>query len=167
MRNTKPPSRYHITSRNKPTNQARQVLDTLKGQRVIARSEINGFYYPGVVSKCISSRKAIVHFTKGETQITPTEFIIQTGGATPCPPLKVGDFVLVRTNEEGEYYRWVTGVIIATPQSARKDDKFYTVLKYNNRKEHTLRRGLNKISKTQYIFTCRYMKETQMADRTM
>ncbi|XP_075708714.1 von Willebrand factor A domain-containing protein 3B isoform X2 [Rhinoderma darwinii] len=66
----------------------RTFLDTLRGQKVIARSEIDGFYYPGTVLRSINSRSALVDFWLGENEVVPIRFIIQTGGALPCPSLK-------------------------------------------------------------------------------
>ncbi|XP_078402244.1 von Willebrand factor A domain-containing protein 3B-like [Cetorhinus maximus] len=159
--------RNHNPSVQKATKQVRRTLDTLRSQRVIARSEVDGFYYPGIVTKCVGVRRAIIDFTKGDTQITPTRFLIQVGGAAPCPPLKVGDFILVRSDAEAENDCYLPGVVIATPNRAMPADKFYTVLKYNNRKEHSFRSELIKISKTQYIFIVRYIREAQMIDNTI
>ncbi|XP_067841899.1 von Willebrand factor A domain-containing protein 3B-like [Heptranchias perlo] len=159
--------RNHGPSVQKATKQTRRILDTLRGQRVIARSEVDGFYYPGIVTKCVGVRKVIIDFNKGDTQITPTRFLIQVGGAAPCPPLKVGDVILVRSDAEAENDCYLPGVVIATPHSAVAADKFYTVLKYNNRKEHSFRSGLVKISKTQYTFISRYIREAQMIDHTI
>ncbi|XP_048453851.1 von Willebrand factor A domain-containing protein 3B-like [Rhincodon typus] len=154
--------RDHSHSVQKATNQAGRRLDTLRGQRVIARSEVDGFYYPGIVTKCASAKKAIIVFAKGDTQITPTRFLICVGGASSCPSLKVGDFVLVRSDAEAGNDCYLPGVVIATPNRAASDDKFYTVLKYNNRKEHSFRSELIKISKTQYTDIRHYIQEAQM-----
>ncbi|XP_067889388.1 von Willebrand factor A domain-containing protein 3B-like isoform X2 [Heterodontus francisci] len=180
--------RSHNPSVQKATKQAGRILDSLRGQRVIARSEVDGFYYPGIVTKRAGVRKAIIDFTKGDTQITPTRFLIQVGGAAPCPPLKVGDFILVRSDAEAENDCYLPGVVIATPNKAVPADKFYTVLKYNNTKglqaysdpheefcaylcssdaEHSFRSELIKISKMQYTFINRYIREAQMIDRTI
>ncbi|XP_032879340.1 von Willebrand factor A domain-containing protein 3B [Amblyraja radiata] len=159
--------RKHSPSAKKVTKPTRRVLDILRGQRVIARSEVDGFYYPGIVTRCVGIRKALIDFTKGDTQITPTQFLIQIGGAAPCPPLKVGDFVLVRSDAQSENDCYKPGVIIATPNKHRADDKFFTVLKYNNRKEHSFRNGLIKISSTQYSFISCYIREAQVTDRTI
>ncbi|XP_055492408.1 von Willebrand factor A domain-containing protein 3B-like [Leucoraja erinacea] len=159
--------RKHSPSAKKVTKPSRRVLDILRGQRVIARSDVDGFYYPGIVTRCVGIRKALIDFTKGDTQITPTQFLIQIGGAAPCPPLKVGDFVLVRSDVQSGNDCYKPGVIIATPNKHRADDKFFTVLKYNNRKEHSFRNGLIKISSTQYSFISCYIREAQVTDRTI
>ncbi|XP_029459172.1 von Willebrand factor A domain-containing protein 3B [Rhinatrema bivittatum] len=145
----------------------RKLLDTLKGQRAIARSEIDGFYYPGIVVKCISAKHALVDFSQGDTQITPTGFIIPTGGAVPCPALKVGDFVLARTGTQTGNICYVPAVVVATPRRTEAACKFYTVVKYNNRKKHALRSELIKISPAKFTFSCRYIQKAQMADHTI
>ncbi|XP_051882477.1 von Willebrand factor A domain-containing protein 3B-like [Pristis pectinata] len=160
-------NRNHGPSVKKVAKQTRRILDTFRGQRVIARSEVDGFYYPGIINRCVGVRKVLIDFTKGDAQITPTQFLIQIGGAAPCPPLKVGDLVLVRSNAQSENDCYKPGVVIATPKKHMADDKFYTVLKYNNRKEHSFRNGLIKISSTQYSFISRYIREAQMTDHTI
>ncbi|XP_078259101.1 von Willebrand factor A domain-containing protein 3B-like [Rhinoraja longicauda] len=159
--------RNHRPSAKKVTKPTRRILDILRGQRVIARSDVDGFYYPGIVTRCVGVRKALIDFTKGDTQMIPTQFLIQIGGAVPCPPLKVGDFVLVRSNAQSENGCYKPGVIVATPNKHRADDKFYTVLKYNNRKVDSFRNGLIKINSTQYSFISCYIREAQMTDRTI
>ncbi|XP_078514366.1 von Willebrand factor A domain-containing protein 3B [Lissotriton helveticus] len=142
----------------------RNVLDTLKGQRVIARSELDGFYYLGTVQNCLNSKQALVDFSPGDTQITPIAFIVPVGGAVPCPPLKVGDFVFCKTGTEGGNCRYVPGIVIATPRRREAADKFYSVLKHDNRKEHTFRKDLIKTSKAKFIFSCHYIQEVQLVN---
>ncbi|XP_053563689.1 von Willebrand factor A domain-containing protein 3B [Bombina bombina] len=142
----------------------RKRLDTLRGQKVIARSEVDGFYYEGTVIKSLNSKRVLVDFCQGENQIVPVTFIIQTGGALPCPPLKVGDFVFAKTGAENSYF--VPAVIIATPR-AESEDKIYSVLKHNGRKAHCIRSELYKISQSQFTFSCRYIREAQMVDYTI
>ncbi|XP_069492360.1 von Willebrand factor A domain-containing protein 3B [Ambystoma mexicanum] len=149
----------------KPKDKERKkVLDTLKGQRVIARSEFDGFYYPGTVKKCLTSKHVLVDFSQGDAQITPTPFIIPVGGAVPCPTLKVGDCVFCKTGTEGGNCCYIPAIVIATPRRREAADKFYSVLKYNNRQEHTSRKDLIKISQAKYAFTCHYIEEAHIVN---
>ncbi|XP_019340655.1 von Willebrand factor A domain-containing protein 3B isoform X2 [Alligator mississippiensis] len=141
-----------------------KVFETLKGQKVIARSDLTGLYFPGTVMKSISSTRALVDFSYGETHIVPIKFIIIVGGAMPCPSLQVGDYVFSRTGiQMGDYY-YAPAVVIATPNRVQADDKLYTVLMYNNRKEHCIRSGLVKVSQAKYASSCRYIKMAQVVD---
>ncbi|XP_068779632.1 von Willebrand factor A domain-containing protein 3B [Struthio camelus] len=141
-----------------------KVFLTLKSHKVIARSDITGFYYPGTVIKNISSTHAVVDFSCGETWTVPVKFIISVGGAMPCPYLQVGDYVFARTcTQTGNDY-YVPAIVIATPKRVETDNKLYVVLTFNNRREHCLRSGLIKISQTKYAFSCRYIRMVQMAD---
>ncbi|XP_071991810.1 von Willebrand factor A domain-containing protein 3B isoform X2 [Engystomops pustulosus] len=144
----------------------RKLLDSLRGQKVVARSEIDGFYYPGTVLKSINSRRALVDFLLGENEVVPIRFIIQTGGALPCPALKVGDCVFAKTGAKGGGGCYVPAVVIATPRMDATD-KLYTVLKYNKRKEHCLRSELIKISPSQFAVSCGYIRKAQMIDFTI
>ncbi|XP_074839385.1 von Willebrand factor A domain-containing protein 3B [Carettochelys insculpta] len=161
-------SKTKLTEENVKTQpkkrQKGKVFETLKGQKVIARSDITGFYLPGTVIKSISSSQALVYFNHGETQIVPIKFIIPVGGAMPCPSLQVGDYVFARTGTQTGNDYYIPAVVIATPKRVEADDKFYTVLKYNNRKKHCIRSGLIKISQTKYACSCRYIRMAHMVD---
>ncbi|XP_062831442.1 von Willebrand factor A domain-containing protein 3B isoform X2 [Anolis carolinensis] len=139
-----------------------KMIDALKGRKVIARSESTGFYYPGTAIRSITPFYALVDFLHGHTEIVPIKFIIAVGGAMPCPSLQVGDYVFVRIRKTlgDEYY--VPGVVIATPRKTAADDKLFTVLKYNNRKEYCVRNGLIKISYRRYTCSCCYINMTRM-----
>ncbi|XP_060119469.1 von Willebrand factor A domain-containing protein 3B-like [Heteronotia binoei] len=142
-----------------------KTFDTLRGRKVIARSESTGFYHPGTVLRSITSSYALIDFADGETEIVPLKFILPVGGALPCPPLQVGDYVLTRIRKQsGEEY-YVPGIVIATPNRAEAEDKLFTVLKYNNKKEHCIRNGLIKISRRRYTCSCCYINMTQMMDQ--
>ncbi|EHB10600.1 von Willebrand factor A domain-containing protein 3B [Heterocephalus glaber] len=109
-------------------------VDHLKGQKVIARCDENGFYFPGVVKKCLSHTHALVNFRYGDTKVVPTSFITPVGGAMPCPLLQVGDYVFAKivTPEGFDFY--VPAIVIALPNPSVRSEKFYTVLKCNNRR---------------------------------
>ncbi|KAM9388299.1 von Willebrand factor A domain-containing protein 3B [Phaethornis superciliosus] len=141
-----------------------QVFGTHKSQKVIARSDVTGFYYPGTVIKNISSTCALVDFKNGGTCIVPVKFTIPVGGAMPCPYLQVGDYVFAKTGTQrgNEYY--APAIVIATPKRVEIGGKLYTVLMFNNRKEHCLRSELIKISQTKYDFSCRYIRIMQMVE---
>ncbi|XP_054243859.1 von Willebrand factor A domain-containing protein 3B [Indicator indicator] len=153
------------TVKSKSKNRQKgQVFVTYKSQKVIARSDVTGFYYSGTVIKNISSTYVLVAFSNGETWTVPVKFIIPVGGAMPCPYLQAGDYVFARTGTvtANEYY--VPAIVIATPNREEKDDKLYTVLMFNNRKEHCVRSELIKISQMKYDFSCHYIRMVQMMD---
>uniref|UniRef100_A0A8D0GSW2 DUF4537 domain-containing protein n=1 Tax=Sphenodon punctatus TaxID=8508 RepID=A0A8D0GSW2_SPHPU len=141
-----------------------KALDALKGKKVIARSEITGFYCPGTVVRTINSTHVLVDFTYAEAQVVPLKFIVTVGGAMPCPSLQYV-FARIGTPSGNDYY--VPAIVIATPNTAEAEDKLYTVLKYNNKKEHCVRSGLIKISQTKYAWSCRYIRITHMMDYLM
>uniref|UniRef100_A0A493TYA6 von Willebrand factor A domain containing 3B n=1 Tax=Anas platyrhynchos platyrhynchos TaxID=8840 RepID=A0A493TYA6_ANAPP len=71
-----------VKTKSKKT-QKDKVFVTLKSQKVIARSDITGFYYPGTVTKNISPTCTLVDLSHGETWIVPLKFVIPVGGAMP------------------------------------------------------------------------------------
>ncbi|XP_071286973.1 von Willebrand factor A domain-containing protein 3B isoform X3 [Agelaius tricolor] len=146
------------------TRQKHQIFVTHKSQKVIARSDITGFYYPGTVIKNISSSCALVDFSNGESCDVLVKFTIPVGGAMPCPHLQVGDYVFARTGTRAENECYVPAIVIATPQRVETGDKFYTVLLFNNREEHCIRSELIKISQTKYAYSCQYIRTVQTVD---
>ncbi|KAM7078089.1 von Willebrand factor A domain-containing protein 3B isoform 2-T2 [Molossus nigricans] len=133
-------------------------LDHLKGQKVIARCDENGFYFPGVVKKCLSPTHALVSFRYGDTKVVPTSFITPVGGAMPCPLLQVGDYVFAKILIPNGFDFYVPGIVIALPNPDVVEDKFYTVLKCNNRREFCPRSSLIKISQNKYALSCSNIK---------
>ncbi|NXP32387.1 VWA3B protein, partial [Leiothrix lutea] len=154
---TEKSSESHI-SNNKKTRQKCQIYATQKSQKVIARSDVTGFYYPGTVIKNISSTCALVHFSNGRSCDIPVKFTIPVGGAMPCPHLQVGDCVFARTGTQVENEYYVPAIVIATPERVETGDKLYTVLMFNSREKHCLRSQLIKISQTKYAYSCQYIR---------
>ncbi|KAM4790014.1 LOW QUALITY PROTEIN: von Willebrand factor A domain-containing protein 3B [Cyanocitta cristata] len=146
------------------TRQKCQIFVTHKSQKVIARSDITGFYYPGTVIKNISSTCALVDFSNGESCDVPVKFTIPVGGAMPCPHLQVGDYVFARTGTQAGNEYYVPAIVIATPERVETGDKLYTVLMFNNREEHCVRSELIKISQTKYAYSCQYIRTVQTVD---
>ncbi|CAN8196432.1 unnamed protein product [Coccothraustes coccothraustes] len=146
------------------TRQKHQIFVTHKSQKVIARSDVTGFYYPGTVIKNISSTCAVVDFSNGESCDVLVKFTIPVGGAMPCPHLQVGDYVFARIGTRAENECYVPAIVIATPQRVETGDKFYTVLLFNNREEHCIRSELIKISQTKYAYSCQYIRTVQTVD---
>ncbi|NXE96793.1 VWA3B protein, partial [Menura novaehollandiae] len=145
-------------SNNKKTRRKLEVFVTHKSQKVIARSDVTGFYYPGTVTKNISSTCALVDFSNGESWDVPVKFTIPVGGAMPCPHLQVGDYVFARTGAQAGNEYYVPAIVIATPERVGTGDKLYTVLMFNNREEHCVRSELVKISQTKYAYSCQYIR---------
>nr|XP_030133827.3 von Willebrand factor A domain-containing protein 3B [Taeniopygia guttata]XP_030133838.3 von Willebrand factor A domain-containing protein 3B [Taeniopygia guttata] len=143
------------------TRQKCQIFVTHKGQKLIARSDITGFYYPGTVIKNISSTCVLVDFSNGKSCCVPVKFTIPVGGALPCPHLQVGDYVFARIGTRAENACYVPAIVIATPERVETGDKLYTVLLFNNRKEHCIRSELIKISQTNYAYSCQYIRMMQ------
>ncbi|XP_045443207.1 von Willebrand factor A domain-containing protein 3B [Pipistrellus kuhlii] len=133
-------------------------LHHLKGQRVIARCDANGFYFPGVVKKCLSPTHALVNFRYGDTKVVPTSFITPVGGAMPCPLLQVGDYVFAKIVTPNGFDFYVPAIVIALPNQNVVEDKLYTVLKCNNRREFCPRNALIKISQNKYALSCSHIK---------
>ncbi|XP_060269935.1 von Willebrand factor A domain-containing protein 3B isoform X8 [Ovis aries] len=132
-------------------------LDPLRGQKVIARCDENGFYFPGVVKKCVSPTHALVGFRYGDTKVVPISFITPVGGAMPCPLLQVGDYVFAKIVIPKGFDFYVPAIVIALPNQDMADSKFYTVLKCNNRREFCPRSALIKISQNKYALSCSHI----------
>ncbi|XP_062064865.1 von Willebrand factor A domain-containing protein 3B [Lepus europaeus] len=133
-------------------------VDPLKGQKVIARCDENGFYFPGVVKKCLNPTHALVGFRYGDTKVVPTSFITPVGGAMPCPLLQVGDYVFAKIVIPKGFDFYVPAIVIALPNPDVASEKLYTVLKCNNRREFCPRSALIKISQNKYALSCSHIK---------
>ncbi|XP_076807901.1 von Willebrand factor A domain-containing protein 3B-like isoform X2 [Clavelina lepadiformis] len=142
----------------------RNNIDRLKGQKVIARDEIDGFYYTGVVVKSTDARHAQVLFKHGDEANIPTRFVIQRSGAVSCPPLKIGDNVLAFSRKDSNVSCYVPGIVIGTPRRSQVRDKFYTILKYSNTKTALLRNKMVKISPERYSLIVRYIEHASQID---
>ncbi|XP_048855369.1 von Willebrand factor A domain-containing protein 3B-like [Brienomyrus brachyistius] len=139
----------------------RGVLDGLRGQSAIGRSETDGFYYTGTIRRYLSGKRVMMDFKSGQSEVVPLRFLIPIGGSGPRPPLATGDFVLVGSGNEGAGNCFVPGVVIATPCRLDAKDKLYTVFKFNDRKVHATRNKIIKISQARYNLTCRYIRECE------
>ncbi|EDO28327.1 predicted protein [Nematostella vectensis] len=115
----------------------------LRHHKVLARNEVDGFYYPGLVSKCINSRYVEVDFNDCERQAVSVRYVIPVEGARPCPTLKVGDYVLVRTPVPREVEDdviadgaccYVPGIVQVVPLRKSPATRCYTILRFNGKK---------------------------------
>ncbi|KAK3099856.1 hypothetical protein FSP39_010823 [Pinctada imbricata] len=144
----------------------RKVLDTLKGQHVIARRDHDGLYYPGVVVRCPDPRHAMVEFAGKEQVLIPTRLVIATSGAVARPHLMMGDCVLVKViNSDVKMECYAPGIVKVTPASETAQAKFYTIVMYNGQEATTLRNHIMKISKSRFEFAIRYIAEIQMQEQ--
>ncbi|XP_016155190.1 PREDICTED: von Willebrand factor A domain-containing protein 3B isoform X2 [Ficedula albicollis] len=146
------------------TRQKCQIFVIHKSQKVIARSDVTGFYYPGTVIRNISSASALIDFSNGETYDVPVKFTIPVGGGMPCPHLQVGDYVFARTGRKAKNEYYAPAIVIATPERVETGSKLYTVLMFNNREEHCVRSELIKISQAKYAHSCQYIRTVQTVD---
>ncbi|RUS89184.1 hypothetical protein EGW08_003063, partial [Elysia chlorotica] len=147
-------------------SKVRVRLDRLRGQRVIARKDQDGLYYPAVVLKCSDPRHALVRYDGNEEAQVLTRNVIPVGGAVARPYLYVGDYVLIRVvylDTKDECY--VPAIIQVEPQRASASQKFYSVLMYNGQKATTMRKYLVKISKERFELASMYIAEQQNEDR--
>ncbi|XP_066919600.1 von Willebrand factor A domain-containing protein 3B-like [Clytia hemisphaerica] len=132
--------------------------------RVLARSDLDGFYYPAIVNKYVNARFVNVLFDDGEVQVTSVRYLMPIGGSAPCPILNVGDYVLVKChaqNEELEKIFYVPGIVQVSPLKMKATDNFYTIVRYDTRKCTVLRKDLVKISRSRFVFSVKFIQECE------
>lgn len=132
--------------------------------RVLARSDVDGFYYPAIVNKYVNARFVSVLFDDGEVQVTCVRYLIPIGGSAPCPVLNVGDYVLVKCTSidaEIEKVFYVPGIIQVSPLKMKATDNFYTVIKFNTKKCTVLRKDIVKITRSRFIFSFKFIQESE------
>lgn len=61
----------------------------MRYHRVLARSDLDGLYYPALVNKYVNERYVSVCFDNGENQLTSVRYVVSIGGSAPCPSLSV------------------------------------------------------------------------------
>ncbi|KAF7484393.1 hypothetical protein GHT09_004251 [Marmota monax] len=111
----------------------------------------------GIVKKCLNPTHALVGFKYGDTKVVPTSFITPIGGAMPCPLLQVGDYVFAKIVIPKGFDFYVPAIVTALPNPDSNSEKFYTVLKCNNRREFCPRSALIKISQNKYALSCSHI----------
>ncbi|CAB4013416.1 Hypothetical predicted protein, partial [Paramuricea clavata] len=158
------PTRHKVTSpptkSSKPVEQPKSQW--IRNHKVLARNNVDGFYYPGLLRVNINPRYADVSFCDVESQVVSLRHIIPNEGSRPCPTLKVGDFVLVKLVREGRPPSYVPGVVYVVPLRQSKATKYHTIIHYNGSKATALRKDIVKISQSRYAFACRYIKDCEI-----
>lgn len=86
------------TAPTQPTPQGNK--NRLRHHKVVARNEVDGFYYPGLVRKCINPRYVEVEFDGFERQVVGVRYVIPIEGARPCPSLKVSFHTILSSSHE-------------------------------------------------------------------
>ncbi|XP_033631480.1 von Willebrand factor A domain-containing protein 3B-like isoform X2 [Asterias rubens] len=125
--------------------------------KVIARSSVNGLFYPGTVVKTTDARHVEIRFSSDNSkEVIPSRFVIETQGARPSPLLRTGDFVLVCCVAAGHEV-WMPGILQFGPKDESRQAKYYTVITYDHRTMNVPRKGLLKIANARYNFMVRYI----------
>ncbi|XP_012946560.2 uncharacterized protein LOC106014069 [Aplysia californica] len=141
-------------------------LDTLRRQKVIARRDQDGLYYPAVVQQCSDPRHASVIYDDGTHAHVLTRNVIPTGGAVARPPLTSGDCVLMRVvNLDSDTECYVPAIVQHGPHRQEAHSKFFSVLMYNGQKASTLRSYLVKISKERFELASMYIADQHNENR--
>ena len=149
-----------------PSSKSKPLQRNLRSQKVIARSEEDGFYYPGLVLKHTDGRHVVVRFVDGQQASVLRKFVIPIGGAAPCPILQVSDHVLVQVrtrngphpSKGGSCDYFIPGTVQVLPESSRKGHALHTILVFNGRTVTCPRRGVVKISESLYKSVCKFIR---------
>ncbi|XP_038055504.1 von Willebrand factor A domain-containing protein 3B-like [Patiria miniata] len=157
----KPPGRTATTKTIKQTYPARLPIRS----KVIARSSVNGLYYPGIVSGITDARHVEIRFAADEDkEVIPSRFVIETQGARPSPILRTGDFVMVCCLSAGSEV-WMPGILQFGPRDESRQAKHYTVITYDHRSMDVPRKSLIKIAQARYNFMVRYIWSLRKSSR--
>ena len=139
---------------------AKKTLSRLKGQRVIARCNLDGYYYAGHILSCNSAEKAVVDFDELDRSIVHSKHVIPISGSIARPFLKEGDAVLVLVkNAITGLHCHVPGLVVMAPRSDMAQAKFYRILAYNRRYVSAMRYQLVKISAAKFRASVDYIIE--------
>ncbi len=139
-----------------------------KSAKVIVRSEMDGFYYPGVVSNKQNRKSISIQLADKQEISSNSSLVIPVGGARPCPVLYRGDHVLVRVRAsrngrhpgpDGRCDYYVPGRVQVLPGNERKGHALHSVLVFSGHVITCDRRGIVKICEKRYTDTCEYIHE--------
>uniref|UniRef100_A0A1I8GUR1 Tudor domain-containing protein n=1 Tax=Macrostomum lignano TaxID=282301 RepID=A0A1I8GUR1_9PLAT len=136
----------------------RRALDSLRGQRVIARNEEDGLYYAGLVECCPDMRTARIRYDElpKSDSLVPTRFCIPICGALSYPILRTNDTVLAQVrNLKNRVVCFAPARVLVPPKDESRGQKFYCVRLYNGKKCECTRSSLIKIGETRYTFLTR------------
>ena len=159
------PSPRTRSTQSPATKKPRPMRQNLRSQKVIARSNEDGFYYPGLVLSHTDGRHVVVKFADGQQISVLRKFVIPIGGAAPCPVLQVDDhvFVQVRTrngphpSKGGSCDYFIPGTIQVLPENSRVGHALHTILVFNGRTVTCPRRGVVKITESLYKTVCKFI----------
>ncbi|BFZ14861.1 hypothetical protein BsWGS_17900 [Bradybaena similaris] len=136
------------------------ILKLMTGQKVIAKMDKDGLYYPAEVVRCPDPQHYMVRFVCDGRGVL-TRHVLPQGGAVSCPPLYVGDYALIKVIRQDTMCEcFAPAEIIAVPPK-HAEDKLYTVVMYSGQKARTTRRYLIKISKQQFYADCKDISQHQ------
>ena len=126
------------------------------------------FAHVGVVTGHAGRNKVTVQLVDKEHVTAPTNDIIIVGGASPCPVLAVGDYVLARVRTRNgphpsKYGRlsdcYIPGTVQGCPEDIRKAGALYLVLDFANRRVICSRYGIIKIGRSKYNELHKFLRE--------
>ena len=140
------------------TNSQKCLLQESKGLRVIARNEIDGYYYPATVLESDTSTSAIVRFANESTSNVETKHIIPRAGAISGPQLQVGDFVLAQKPKD-LLRKFHPGIVLALPAKSEPQPHFYTVVLWNRKQMSSVRKLIVKVSQQRFQETAGYIHD--------
>lgn len=175
-----------------PYSNHQRGRQALKGRQALVRDDSDGFFYPGtgihiIISQMCSSHgcSLLSHLTPlgvvvrndrntvsvelvdKQVLTSPLTDVILTGGARPCPQLRLTDHVLVRVRTyqgphpskiNGSCDFYVPGVVLSLPESTRTGHLLYSVLVYNRKSVTCSRQGIVKIGEHKYSEMCDFIK---------
>ncbi len=128
-----------------------------KGERVIARNDLLGYYYMGKISKLVDSRHVNVKLDGGGggslQENMSTRYILKLNNRVH---VTYGDYVLAQVINELNESCFVPGIIQTINQLS--NPKLYRVMYFNGQDGENSRNEIVKINKTTFSFTVNYIK---------
>ncbi|RNA21699.1 von Willebrand factor A domain-containing 3B, partial [Brachionus plicatilis] len=128
-------------------NQKKKIKDLARGDRIIARNEMFGYYFSARVSKVFDSQYASIKFEDG-TRNSNISIKCLIKCIDTFSYLQIGDHVMAKVLNEFDKLCWVPGVIQSADSYASK--KYYVVLYFNGLEGDNIRTELIKISRQKY-----------------
>ena len=150
--------RAHGSSKSAVPSAQKRLIQESRGLPVIARNEIDGYYYPATILESESSNSAIVKFGNEQCSNVETKHIIPRAGAISGPQLQVGDFVLAQKPKD-PLQKFHPGIILALPSKSEPQPHYYTIVLWNRKQVASTRKLIVKVSQQRFQETATYIHD--------
>ena len=145
--------------------EARHTSSSRHGEHVVARCDVDGFYYAGIIISSLEVDHLVVEFEAAPLQRIKTrpELVVPMSGAIARPRIHQGDHVLVLVRALSGFPRkhsYQPGLVVGCPSNFQiNDPKLYAIVLFDQRSVTAFRSQMIRITEHKYKSTVGYINE--------